>query len=274
MAQRFRGFSDWIILIALLSASLVLMLNQNQTMVRNIRILSLDYISRIESQITWAQQLRHVMNDNERLRQENLQLISQLSRLNAALLEEPEHSDALQFHRNSGYEMVGGRVISRDIFGIDNFLTLNIGSAHGVEENMPVVSPEGILGRVWLVSTDYCRVLSYLNPAFRVPVEIRPSMTVGIASWAGQRADRLHVEHVAKTSAIDIGDQVVTSSTSHIFPPGHTVGVIAEVDTLRGMNYLDVTLRPTADVEKTQFAFVLLHEPDDERATLEQETLN
>ncbi len=262
---------DWIVLAALLLASVTMMLARNDPMVRNLRALSLDFVSRIETQFTWAGQFTRAIKENAVLRSENVLLSSQLARLNVARMENVQLEYALGFKQESTYGMVAARIVSKDIFSQDNYLTLNVGTADGIKIDMAVVSDHGILGRVVLVSNNYCRVLSYLNTGFRVPVDVLPSFGVGMLSWPGLWPDVLALENMVKTVAVGIGDTVVTSSTSRIFPPGYLVGTVTAVDTLPGMNYLNVAVRPAADIGSAQYAFVLLHQDEEVRYQLEGE---
>ncbi len=264
---------DWIVLVALLLASVTMMLAHNDPVMRNLRALSLDFVSRIETRFTWAGQFTRTIEENALLRRDNVLLSSQLARLNVARMENVQLEHALGFKQEAAYDMVAARIVSKDIFGQENFLTLNVGAADGIEIDMAVVSNHGILGRVVLVSKNYCRVLSYLNTGFRVPVDVLPSFGVGMISWSGLRPDMLALENMVKTVAVGIGDTAVTSSTSRIFPPGYLVGTVTAVDTLPGLNYLDVAVRPAADIGSAQYAFVLLYQDEEERYRLESEEI-
>ena len=269
--QWWNRIRDWVILFALLATSLTTMLVQNDSVVRYLGVLSIDVISNIEARMTWAGQYMHAIEENTVLRHENVILNNQLAQLNLASMENAELTDALAFRKEAPYGMVAARIVSKNIFGLDNYLTLNAGAADGIEKDMAVVSHQGILGRVVLVGQHYCRVLSYLNTGFRVPVEVLPSFAVGMLGWPGGKIDQLRLTDLVKTVPVSDGDTVVTSANSRIFPPGYPVGIITAVDALPGMNDLSATVRPMAPIDRTRYAFVLLHRYADERRRLEEQ---
>ena len=260
---------DLIVLAVLLVASVAVMVYGNDSFMRSIRALSLDVVSRIEARLTWAGQFVRAVDENAALRREIVELNSQVMRLNMARQENAELANALGFRTDAPFDMVAARIVSKDVFGLDNYLTLNVGADDGVEVDMAVVTYQGILGRVVLVSSRYCRVLSYLNTGFRVPVDVLPSRAVGMLGWHGNRPDEMVLENIVKTMPVGIGDTAVTSATSRIFPSGYPVGTVAAIDTVPGMNYLNITVRPAAVIERAQHAFVLLHRYDAQRDELE-----
>ncbi len=260
---------DWAILAVLLLVSVTTMLTWNDPVAQRLRTLSLEVTSRIEARLTWAGQFVRAIDENKTLRRNNLALTSQLARLNVARVENEVLRDALRLKENDTHAVVAARIISKDIFDQNNHLTLDVGASDDVEVDMPVVNEQGILGRVVLVSSHYSRVLPYLNTGFRVPVEVLPSFAIGMVSWPGNRPDVLMLEGITKTASVSVGDTVVTSATSRIFPPGYPVGVITDVVTSPGMNSLDIRIQRSAMIDRTQYAFVLLHQHDEEREQLE-----
>ena len=264
---------DWVILSALLLSSVVMMLAQNDPMLRGMRGASLEITSWVEARFAWVGQFFRAIDENEVLRRDNIELSSQLARLREARLENERLVSALSFQQDSAYQKVAARIITKDIFGQDNFLTLDVGRADGVETGMAVVDEKGILGRVIFVSTHYSRVMPYLNTEFHVPAKIQPLQAAGIISWPGSRSDVLLLEHVVKTEPVEVGQQVVTSRASSVFPPGYPVGVIDSVANRPGENLLEIHVRPASPLNTAQHAFVILQQVDPERTRLEAQQL-
>ena len=260
---------DWVILATLLLSSVVMMLAQNDPMLRGMRGVSLEITSWVEARFAWVGQFFRALDENEVLRRDNIELSSQLARLREARLENERLALALAFQQDSAYQKVAARIITKDIFGQDNSLTLDVGRADGVETGMAVVDEKGILGRVIFVSTHYSRVMPYLNTEFHVPAKIQPLQAVGIISWPGSRSDVLLLENVVKTEPVEAGQRVVTSRASSVFPPGYPVGLIDSVANRPGENLLEIHVRPASPLNTAQHAFVILQKVDPERARLE-----
>ena len=238
-------------------------------MLRGMRVVSLDITSRVETRLAWVGQYIRAIDENEALRRHNIALSGQLARLREADQQIQLLTSALAFQTDSIYMTIAARIISKDIFGQTNFATLDVGRNHGVEVDMAVITEHGILGRVIFVSDRYCRILPVLSTDFRVPAHINKIQAEGIVSWPGVRADRLLLENIAKTEAVEIGDLVVTSRASGIFPPDYAIGSIVSVVNRPGENLLDIYVEPAASISTATHAFVILRQQDEERATLE-----
>ena len=172
---------DWVILAALLMGSVVMMLAQNDPMLRGMRGVSLEITSWVEARFAWVGQFSRAIDENEVLRRDNIELSSQLARLREAQIENERLKKLLAFPQDSAYQKVAARIIHKDIFGQENFLTLDVGRVDGVEPGMAVVDEKGILGTVIFVSPHFSRVLPYLNTKFHVPAKIQPLQEIGRA---------------------------------------------------------------------------------------------
>lgn len=266
-------FRDWVILYGLLVVSIIVMVTENDPMLRGMRLVALDVTGRVEARMAWTGRLVGAIRENEALRRDNIELSSRLARLREADLQIRQLTDVLEFRSDAPLRIVAARIVGKNIFGQSNYLTLDVGRANGVEVDMPVVSTHGIIGRVILASDHYCRVMPFMNTNFNVSAEILPLQAVGIVSWPARRADRLLLENVVKTEAVEIGQLVVTGKASIVFPPGYAVGTIAEINQRPGENFLDILVEPATPLSTTQHAFVLLRTADAERVELEADTV-
>ncbi len=265
---------DWVVLSVLLLCAVVAMLAQNEPMLRGLRGFSLQTTGWIEARFAWVGRFYRALDDNVLLREENIELSSQLARLREARLENERLRRLLALHDSSAYRLVAARIISKDIFQQENFITLDVGRADSVDVDMAVVDERGILGKVVFVSRHYSRVMTYLNTDFRVPAKVQPLQAAGILSWTGKRSDDvLLLEHVVKTEPVEKGQFVVTSGFSSIFPPGYPIGRVDSVAKRPGRNELEIQVRPSAPLQTVEHAFVILQRPDPERLKLETQRI-
>lgn len=264
---------DWAVLCVLLLSSLFMMLAQNDPMLRGMRSVSLEVTSWVEARFSWVGRFFRAIDENEVLRRDNIALSSQLARLREARLENEKLRQLLVFHEDSTYQKVAARIIAKDIFAQENYLTLDVGQEDGVGPGMAVVDDKGILGTVIFVSAHYSRVMPYLNTEFHVPAKIQPLQAEGMISWPGSRPDMLILENVVKTERVEAGQLVVTSTSSGVFPPGYAVGRVDSVANKPGENLLEIHVRPTAPLNTAQHAFVILHRLNPEQSLLEAQRL-
>ena len=261
---------DWVMLVVFLATSIVVMLARNEPLVRGLRATSLQGTVWLEDRLAWAAGYFRALEENEVLREENIQLSSEVARSREAVLENERLRRLVGFRDTTSVELRPARVISKDMVGQHRFITLDIGREDSVREGMAVVDQRGILGKVVLTSDDYSRVMTYLNTDFRVPAKVQPLQASGIVRWEGVRGDRLLLEHVVKTENVEPGQLVVTSGYSGTFPPGYPVGVVDSVAVHSGRNALDVYVSPAASLSDAEHAFVMMQLPDPERLAVEE----
>lgn len=261
---------DWLLLTILLMVATLTMLTQNQPLMRTLRAQALEATAQIESSLAWMGRYVRVLEENDELRRENIQLSSEVARTRAVRMENQELERLLNLKDTSSAQLLSARIVTKDIFNQENFLTLDVGRSDGVSEGMPVVHEGGIVGTVMLVSERYARVMPFLNTDFRVPGAILPLKAEGMVRWDGERLDRLRLDHIVKTEPVEVGQQVVTSGHSDVFPAGRKIGTVDSVAARAGRSELEIYLDPAVSLHEISHVFVILSSPDPEREELEQ----
>lgn len=261
---------DWVLLVTLISISVIVMLTQNQTIVRTLRASSLELTGRVESSLSWIGRYFHALEENDLLRSENIKLSSELARSREAAIENLRLKKLVGFEDTLTFQLEPARIINKEITRLKNYLSLNKGSAHGVEPGMGVLDERGLLGKVVEVSENYSLVMSYLNMDFRVPAKVQPSQAQGIIRWEGVDRNKLLLEHVIKTEAVLPGQLVVASGYSRVFPQGYPIGIVESVVPQVGKNQLLVHIRPASQIDMVEHAFIVMEQPAEELVELEQ----
>lgn len=106
-------------------------------------------------------------------------------------------------------------------------LRIGLGAAAGVQRNMPVTVPAGLVGIVTDVASRSAVVTSILDPQSRVGVSVRGKGGQGIA--VGEASGLVRVTRFIVDEPVEVGDRVETSSYGGLFPAGILVGVVEEV---------------------------------------------
>jgi len=259
---------DWALLVVLLSISAIVMFTQNLTMVRALRAAALETTGHMENSLSWIGRYFRALEENDFLREENIRLSSELAKSREAGIENERLRVLASFVDTVSYNVLSARIIEKEITKQKNYITLNVGSKHGVEEQMGVIDERGILGKVIQVTENYSLVMSYLNMDFRVPAKVQPSQAQGIIQWEGIHRDKLLLQHVIKTERVAIGQVVVTSGFSSVFPPGYPIGLVQSVEAQTGKNQLLIDVIPASKIDDAEHAFVVLKEQDQERTEL------
>jgi len=132
---------------------------------------------------------------------------------------------------------------------------INRGTADGVAKGMPVVTVEGIVGQVLDTGTHYAKVLLASDPNCAVEVLLQETRVQGILKGTGS-GFRMH--YVLKNNEVKVGDQVVTSGQSDVFPSGLPVGVVSKVsNNERGM-FLDIDVEPAVKFSQLEHVIIVM----------------
>ncbi len=265
MLRLWERFGDWILFAALVILSVVIVLSWNEPMVKGFRARALGLTGTVESTFAVAGSYLRALEENENLRADNIRLSGDLARAREAVLENDELREMLAYEDSLTSESIAARIVYKDILRERNTLTIDVGRADGVEVDMAVVDPRGIVGKIVLVGERFSQVMSYQNTEFFVPAKIHPHQSDGIVRWSGDRRDLLEMDHVMRTDPVEVGQEVVTSGYSAVYPPGLPIGAVERVDELPGDPSWRVFVRPFALLGDAQHVFVLLARPDPER---------
>lgn len=264
--ERTRAYA---LLVALLVASLVILLRQNGPALRTARAAALDLTARVEGVFSWAGRYTSALRENERLRQQTIDLAAEAALLREARAENRRLRALIAFRDSSNFDLLPARVVGKDLTRQSNQLTLNVGASDGVELDMPVIDERGVVGKVSLVGDDFSLVLPHQNTSFAVPARIDALGRDGLVRWDGTAYDRLTMDYVVRTEPVEVGQRVVTSGFSDIFPPGLPIGRIDSVLTAGGRNDYVLYVEPAAPISTVDYVYVVLRTPNPERAALE-----
>jgi rod shape-determining protein MreC len=205
----------------------------------------------------------HLKRDNRRLQEEIAALRGKQTQADEAIRENNEYKKSLALHNALLVKNVTGLVVGRDPGNFDPTLTIDKGSETGISVDMPVIAPEGIVGKVIEVWSGGSQIQVLTDPNFSVGVQTPGHSgsppTTGIASGQANSHD-LAVEFDAGTKVI-AGDQIVTSPQSTLFPSGLPVGTIATVTNQPGNTGVNATIAPYVHLGALQDVTVLLWSP-------------
>ncbi len=255
---------DWATFLLWLNLALLILLNANTDMLRRLRSLALDLSMGVEARLTTVSDFLHALQENQRLREENVHLMAEVALLKQAALENRELRRMLHLTPQLPFAVKPAEIVSKDITRQKNTFVINVGKADGIDVDMAVTDTRGVLGRTILVGQHYALVQSYLNTDFRLSVEILPDQVMGILEWDGTDPEQLILRHVSRTAPVHSGQEVVTSGFSNVFPKGIPVGTIHHIIRKPGNQELTLFVHPAASLSQARHVFVVLDRPDAE----------
>ena len=245
----------FVFFFAIILSSTLLFNNENEEM-SIIRGFATDVVSFLSSPMVKVKSLAIVSEENQYLREKNLQLNLELESILYAADENKKLRNLLNFKRDTKLKIVPARIINKGIQTNLNSLTIDIGSKNGLLSNQAVLTPEGIIGKTVQVGQSSSLVQSISDNNFRLSVRIMPSGAVGILRWHSNSMCKVY--EVQKNVEISIGDRVITSGFSKIYPPKLPVGIVSGVYDERGSYQKVVNVEIQSDFESIQNVFVVI----------------
>jgi rod shape-determining protein MreC len=171
--------------------------------------------------------------------------------------------------RKQQYTFLTARVVNNSINRRNNYLTLNKGSLQGVQAEMGVICPDGIVGIVKDVSEHFSSVISVLHKDSRISTKIKKNGYIGSLMWEGYNAGYAILKDIPKHVKLAVGDTLVTSQFSAIFPEGIMVGVIDKFDSKPGDFYL-IDVKLSTDFDNLSYVYLVTNVLKEEQKKLEE----
>lgn len=158
---------------------------------------------------------------NSELANENLFLKNQLENI-----INKKQLDSLD---NAIFKYQNAKVISNSLSSLKNYLIIDKGLKHGLENEMGIISSKGILGIINYTTKNYSSVMSVLNIDTKINAKVKRTSHFGTLEWDGLSSKNLLLNDIPETAEIRVGDSIITGGMSLIFPEGINIGVVAEI---------------------------------------------
>ncbi len=236
--------------------SISLLFNRNNDEMSVIRGFSSDFISFLSTPVVKVKSLAIVSEENQYLRERNLQLNLQLESLLYAADENENLRELLDFKRKTSLKIIPASIINKGIQTNLKSLTIDVGRKNEVFPNQAVLTPYGVIGKTIQVGQKSAIVQSISDNNFRLSVRIMPSGAVGILRW--HENNMCKVYEVQKNVDVNIGDRIITSGFSKIYPPKLPVGKVSGVYNERGNYQKVINVHIQNDFESIQNVFVII----------------
>lgn len=202
-------------------------------------------------------------DQNRRLEEQVKQLESESDQADSALEENERLRDTLELPPSWGsMERVSAQVFSSGPGNYSRSVQIDKGSDDGIAEDMAVVAPEGLVGKVLKVSPNTSVVLLLTDPRGGAGARILGVNDTGTVQGDGDAT--LVMNFVEKNSIVEAGDSIVTSGQSpggalgSIFPPGIPVGTVGSVEIQGGQATKEIEVQASVDFSKLDFVTILL----------------
>jgi rod shape-determining protein MreC len=220
----------------------------------------------------WVDDTWHARKDRANLRKERNDLRRRVIGAQAAERENAQLRRLVNLDRSdtvAGYEPVTARVIGRSPTVWYATITVDKGSSAGVRKDQPVVSGDGLVGKVTAVTAGASQVTLLTDSTSGVSARVlTPAVTdagngiTGVVQPAVGRPRDLLLEFVPRRASLRSGDTIVTAGSQSsrlesLFPANLPIGVVTKADDQELSQYQRVHIRPFADLRRLDFVQIL-----------------
>jgi rod shape-determining protein MreC len=167
------------------------------------------------------------------------------------------------------YVFTSAKVISNSVNKQFNYITLNKGSRHGIKPDMGVIDASGVVGVITNVSSNYSTGLSLLNKRLSIPAKITKNNYFGSLVWDGEHYNTADLKEIPFHIMVNVGDTVVTSGYSNIFPEGIMIGIIKSYDVQGGTNFYNIKVELLTNFKTLAYVEVVQNTKREELIKLE-----
>jgi rod shape-determining protein MreC len=201
--------------------------------------------------------LRNAQTENERLKRDLQTLQVQFQQERAEAQRTESLRQLLELRKRTELATVASEVIAGPATPEFRDMTIDKGGSDGVNRDMAVISPAGVVGRVILPSPRASRVQMLIDRNAAAGAMIERTRAQGIVIGQG---DSLRMDYVSGTSDVKVGDLVVTSGMDKIYPQGFLIGTVEVANRGQGSFY-EVTVRPAVDFSRIEEVLVVTTPP-------------
>lgn len=177
-----------------------------------------------------------------------------LKEQNAMLLDENNRLKQMEFNTlginssseitNYQYKLTPATVVKNSYKSPQNYLTINKGHRDFIKEDFGVITSKGLVGVVDKTSNKYARVISVLNTKSKINAKLKQSNHFGTLEWNGKNSNTVQLYDIQDMVNFSVGDTIVTSGYSMIFPENIPIGTIAsfQLNETKDLYIIDVKL--------------------------------
>ena len=207
----------------------------------------------------------HYAKENAYLAQQNIELLKEKERM-FIFSEDSVYSvfSGEGKRKRRMYDLTTAHVVFNTINKTYNYIIIDKGRNDGITPDMAVLSPNGIAGVVSDVSDNFSTVISLLNPNSRVSARIVPVNQIGTVAWIGHDPSVAQIIDMPQHLMVAVGDSVVTSGYSDVFPKDILIGTVIEKYDNPNNTFLTIKIRIATDFRNLNNVYLIsnLYKPE------------
>jgi rod shape-determining protein MreC len=221
---------------------------------------------------TNVEQYFYLKDENEKLAKDNAELHSRiLSSFDMTVNKDYTVNDTT-YHQK--YVYTSAKVVNISTNRRNNYLTLNKGYKHGIQNNMAVITSTGVVGQVKDVSENFCTVMSLLHSKTTINSKIKKDGSYGPLIWDGSDFRYATLNDIPTHVRLAKGDTIVTSAYSRTFPENILIGTVESYERPAGKYFYTIKVKLSTDFKKLTYVYIVknIHKAEQEELEMRSET--
>ena len=215
-----------------------------------------DRFNAVQTVVNSPRDVSILVQENARLELEVSNLQAQIIELQQQLTEYEILSALLDFARAyPEFEYIGGSVIGRDPSPFVKYIQINRGSDDGILKGMPVVTQQGLVGRIDQTTATAALVQLITDPGTQINVRLQPERVDGILT--GSITGDIILDFIPQEANIQPGDLVLSSGLGGNYPPNILIGQITSIRSHEYDLFQSASVQPVVDFNQLEIVLVI-----------------
>jgi rod shape-determining protein MreC len=196
------------------------------------------------------------------VRRQNAELQRQLAEFKQREVQFREAEQALtrletllDLKRQVALPVIGARVIAYDPSLWSRAAIINQGKAQGVKEGLPVLAPQGIVGRIVAIYPEYAKVMLIVDRKSSADAMVQRTRIRGMLK--GKGGNRCSLEFVPKSADVQVGDLVLASGLVGLYPKGLVFGKVTAANKKNPGVFQEIEVSPNVDLSTLEEVLVV-----------------
>mgnify|MGYP003310247415 CR=1 FL=1 len=265
--------NHWFVLLLLEGISVVLIICFNNYQSATMFTSANSIAGNLYSAISDVSSYFDLKSENEVLVEHNEELINDIEVLKTRLRTYEDSAAIANLgdatRTDEGYYYKAARVVNNSINNVNNYITIDKGSAQGVTDQMGVFNNRGVIGITYTASENFAVVLPLLNSKSIISCKVKNNSLCTL-KWDGDDTRYSYLIDLPRYELFEKGDTVVTSGFSSIFPADIPVGRIHNLEESEDGLFYRAKVELFVDFSAVSNVFVVGNDGKEEQKQLEE----
>ncbi|MDN3664475.1 rod shape-determining protein MreC [Algibacter miyuki] len=200
------------------------------------------------------------LSDYFNLRSQNNLLTEENKRLKSLLYNNTNQSDSTYLDSTTfdeTYKFTSARIIKNSYSLTNNTLLLDQGKNDNIHEDFGVITSKGILGIINKTSKNFATVISILNTTSNISAKLKTTNHYGSLTWDAKNPRVTQLVDIPKIANFKVGDTIVTSGLSSIFPKNVPIGTVLDFHLDNNENYYEINVLLFNDMTNLEHVYII-----------------